>query len=136
MPRHKLEFDLPETDFLLFGICSQSRDYRMVWIINKNLGLHLERKNDIVPEGSNRFALFSFENKTTRLKYCLSANKNEGGIFIKELKQVDYLLLIEGNYQSVDSAALLSQLKQSESVLAAYELNPELLKSKHLYFEQ
>lgn len=108
----------------------------MVWIINKNLGLRLKREKDIVPDKSNRFALFSFENDATRLKYCLSANKNEGNIFIKELKQVDYLLFIEGNCESVDCGALLSQLKQSESVLAACQLNPESLKSKHLYFEQ
>ena len=136
MPRHKLEFDPPETDFLLFGISSQSKDYRLVWILNKNLGLNLKRAEDIIPDELSRFALFSYEDTESRLKYFLSAVKNDGKLFMKELKQMDYLFIIEGNVESVDSNNLLAQIKQSETVLAVYPLNPEIIKTKqHLFFE-
>lgn len=102
----------------------------MVWIINKFFELHLKRSKDIIPDETARFALFTFENKGAGLKYFLSANKNEGTVFFKELKQMDYLLLIEGNYDSIDPDIFLSQLKRSESVLAAYKLNPEIIRPK------
>lgn len=136
MPRHKLEFDPPETDFLLFGICSQSKDYRLVWIINKNLCLELKRTEDVIPDGLNRFALFSFEKKETRQKHFLVANKNENGLFMKELKQIDYLFIVEGNEKTVDSDHLLLQIKQSETVLAVYKLNAGIIKTmQHFFFE-
>lgn len=130
MPRHKLEFDLPETDFLLFGISSQSKDYRLAWYLNKSLGLALKRKADISPDEHSRFAHFFFENKMNRLKYHLIGMKNKGQILVKELKQIDYLLLIEGNYTTLDPDNFLFQLKNVESILAAYTLNPQAFRSK------
>ena len=136
MPRHKLEFDPPDEDFLLFGICSQSKDYRLVWIINKHLKLRLKRKEDISPDAINHFSCYFFEDEEERIKYHLSSAKSKGAVFMKELKQIDYLLIIKENYESVDADIFLSELKRSETVLAAYRLNPDILKSKqYLFFE-
>lgn len=130
MSRHKLEFDPPETDSLLFGICSQYKDYRLAWIINKNFDLSLKRKDDVLLEESARFAFFKYEDYSNRVNFMFLANKNSGNFFLKEYKQVDYFLIIGGNYQSLNHENVLSRLKQTESVLAAYPLSPEIIKSK------
>ncbi len=135
MPRHKIEFDY-DYNFLLFGICSNAKDYRLAWIINKSLNLRLKRKEDIVVSESNRFAFFTFEDEANGVKYILAANKSTGNIFMKELKQMDYLLIADGNYKYLEEENFLMKLKNSESVLAAYKLNAEVLKSKqHLLFQ-
>ncbi len=134
MPRHKFEFDPPETDFLLYGICSQAKDYYLVWAINKKLNLHLKKEEDIVHADSSRFSKYNFENFNLHLKYILAAAKSKGKAFVKELKQMDYLFIIQGNYESLDADGILKKLKQSESVLAAYLLNPDTIKSNQYLF--
>lgn len=85
---------------------------------------------------SNRFAFFTFEDEANGVKYILAANKSTGNIFMKELKQMDYLLIADGNYKYLEEENFLMKLKNSESVLAAYKLNAEVLKSKqHLLFQ-
>lgn len=134
MPRHKLELDPPETDFLLFGICSQSKDYRLAWILNNNFDLRLKREEDVVPNETVRFSLFSFENPGTQIKFSLFSNKSDGNIFMKELRQIDFLLIINGNYKSMDTDFFLSGLKKAESVLAVYPMKPETIKSMQHFF--
>ena len=132
MPRHKLELD-DDFNFLLFGICSNAKDYRLAWSINKNLNLHLKREEDI--SDTNRFSFFSFDDVANHVKYFLASNKSEGNIFVKELKQMDYLLITEGSLEYLDEENFITKLKNSETILAAYKLNPEILKAKqHLLF--
>lgn len=129
MPRHKLDFDLPEADFLLFGICSQTNDYRLVWSLNKNLRLSFSRENDIMV-GETAYSLFSCTDEENGIKYYLSQNKNKGNVFFKELKQMDYLLIVDGNRSGVNADSLLTQVKQAESVLAVYQLDSFKISSK------
>lgn len=143
--RHKLEFD-DEFNFLLFGISSNGKDYRLAWAINKNLNLHLKRAEDIITgehkaltngedKGGRSFSLFTFHDALNHIKYFLVSNKSEGKVFSKELRQMDYLLIAEGNYEYVDVENFLLKLKNSETVLAAYQINSEVLKAKqHLLF--
>ena len=138
MSRHKLELDPPQADFFLFGISSQSKDYRLVWIINKKLNLRLQRKEDIVVSETIFFSRFTFEDEINRTKYTLASNKSIGNsksnsgkvILVKELKTMDYLLIAEGNTGIIDPGDFLSQIKQAETILAAYQHNSEIIKSK------
>ncbi len=129
MHRHKLDSDDSETEFLLFGISSQSKNYRIVWLLNRNLGLSLKRMDDIVDYGA-RFPFFSYENTVLRLKYIFIHLKDNGCFLIKDIRQMDYLLYIGGNCASVNSNSVLTQIKNCETILGAYQLNPVLLTSK------
>lgn len=129
MPRYKLDLDLSEADFLLIGICSQSRDYRLVWHLNQHMRLNFKRENDI-SDKPDFYSCFSCVDGNTGLKYYLCQNKNKGKTLFKEFQQIDFVLAIEGKPEHEEFIGLMKKIKKSEAVLAVYKLDPELVRHK------
>ena len=110
-----LKLDIEKEEVLeLIGFQSNWSEHKLVWSLNKSLGLRLKRLNDYVLENRemSRGALFS----TQELKYAYSvyhyeseeeqialvANIAEGKALYSVGRAFDYLLRIDGNQQRVD----------------------------------
>ena len=128
-------------DFLLFGISCHVKDYRMCWALNKKLGISLKKEENLLlpvqhSEEVNEYPFYSYSDEAFRIKYIVAGNRGTKGLLVKEQKQVDFFLLIEGHYEIVNTYDLLKKLKEIDVILAAFELNPNHLKSKqNLLFE-
>ena len=141
-----IEFDF---DFLLIGICCSEKDYRLCYEINKSLGIKLKRitdiqiqsklnqkssKNDLIeiPEmdKENVFSLFKYQHPKTGLKYNVISNKSQGTRLIKEKKEVDYFLMINGEAHTKEKKDALTKVKSIGMVMTAFEIEPQKLKSK------
>ena len=49
MAKYKLDIEEENDDFLIIGICSHIKDYRITWLINQQLNLELVRsETDLV----------------------------------------------------------------------------------------
>ncbi len=151
------DFDL-ELDFVLIGISSTLKDYRLCHFINKFSGLQLikgkedykdhngkdkDKPKDELdyhilfeskkakPSILHHFNIFRYHNQTFDFEYYLLSNKSiEGGSLIPEIINFDYFLLIKHYIDEEDLEALIDNIKNIPEVLLAKELDPTVLKSK------
>lgn len=151
----KIEYDF---DFVLIGISSHEKDYRLCWAINKALeidlikidSLEIKQKKD---NESSFFSLFHFENPDEFKEYFIVSNlsedkqfvsKNltlfnkqpqgaqsaENGVLIPEQKQMNYFFIIRGELDDVDVNEYIKKIKKIDFVLTALEIDAAGLKSK------
>ncbi len=150
-----LTLDL-EDDYSLIGIHSTEEDYRLAYVINKNLNTHFSRfKHSLDFVNSNaEYPLFEFKDEKTLINYYLinnkftqlvvsSKNKEDlfGGHFtstsylIPEKKNVDFFLKIEGCNNPNFIKKTIEKLNNIHQIIACFSINPNTLKSKdHLIF--
>jgi hypothetical protein len=150
----KIEYDY---DFVLIGISSHEKDYRLCWALNNALDIELTKTESLeiktkkqVP--SSFFSLFKYEDANEFKEYFVLANLSENkqhvskertlfnkeakgasstdGILIPEHKQMDYFFVIRGEVQERDLENLLAKLKDVDLILTAIRINVEGLKSK------
>ena len=130
-------------DFLLIGICSHAKDYRLCWEINRILGIKLERVDDMTlnpdtrvragtsPGELSAYSLYFCEDEESNNCFHVISNKSSNETLITEQKQVDYFLRIKGNINPGYSGDIIKKLKDIPIVLTAYEIDPNKLKSKY-----
>lgn len=131
--KFKLEYS-PDYEFLLLGIVSFEKDYRISWEINEKLHMDFVRVDDhrIHHERSGQEQLFScfiFEDDNTCLDYKLLSNRSDLGSLIEELKNIDYLLVVTGEYFQSLADQLKKNLLGLESVQSCFILQPENIKA-------
>ena len=100
LKKHKLDMSIDE-DYCLLGVVADEPDYRMCWLINHTLGFDLLKQDDLVLyhkrlDTEQRFSLFSYEDDESLLTYRVIKNTAEEGYFLDELKNLDFLVHIQG----------------------------------------
>ena len=98
--KHKLDLAMEE-DFCLLGIVVDEPDYNLCWMINRALELNLEKQDDLnlyhrKGDTDQLFSLFSFEDEECLLTYRVIGNRTENGYFLEEIRNIDYLVHIQG----------------------------------------
>jgi len=132
--RHKLEYK-EKFDFLLFGLSSHENDYRLAWKINQDFSLNFERGENhrIISKKTGQeqeFALYSYDDEDTFYMYYLLANKSEQTVLLEELKNIDYLIMIQGEFTEAFSNGFQNRLKKVESVQGVFKIDPATLKNR------
>ncbi len=163
MAIQKLILDILEEDeYELIAIHSSVASYRLAFLLNKNLNLHLFRKKEDINFEYNdfvaNFPLYQYHDQFQYNTYSLLANKFSAkiesnnviskGLFedtenlyavkylIPELKNVDYFLKIEAETSKFSSKSLLAQMLTISQIITAYSVEYTALKSKNnLIFE-
>lgn len=123
----------PEFDFLVFGIFSSYRDYRLCFEINKKLEFQLQRQADMEVKldrkGSNGlFANFLFITENEEEIYLVS-NKCPNGLLIPEQKAIDYFLVIKNCSRYIVPDELMNAVKSISVISSIIAMDPGSLKS-------
>jgi hypothetical protein len=137
--KHILSLD-NDYEYEMIGICSHHNDYRLVWGINDVLELHLSKAHEdfIVVNKKGTFlsqhSLYEYKDEDNLLEYYLIKNKHFGKFLIHEKPTIDYFLFIYGiDYEDLESIS--QKLKQLQSVLAIFSLDPmEIESTENLVF--
>ncbi len=131
--KHKLEYS-EDFDFLLIGISSHEADYRLVWKINQDFSLNFIRQESLKytrKDGSEaEYALFTCDDEDTYYLYHLVSNRAEEGVLLEELKNIDYLIKIQGDLSEAFINGFLNRLKKTEGILGVFRIDPEGLKNR------
>jgi hypothetical protein len=132
--KFKLEIEY-DYDFVLIGICSHEKDYRICWAINNKLGFDLKKTEDLEIKDKKQaentvFSLYTYENPEQYSEYFVIANRNSSGYLIPEQKQADYFLMVRGSLTDEQVSEIVKQLRELTMVLTAYEIDPNQLRSK------
>ncbi|MFH0756905.1 MAG: IPExxxVDY family protein [Bacteroidota bacterium] len=98
--KHKLEMAINE-DFCLLGLVSDEPDYKLCWLINHSLGTDLLKLDDLELFHKRlgkdlAYSIFAFQDEESLLTYRIIKNRAEEGYFLDELKNLDYLVHIQG----------------------------------------
>ena len=130
---HKLQNFYPE-DFQLVCIASHQNDYRLSWALNEQLNLQLQKDHDLTVhdkkyDTTDQFTKYSYENDNQTIRYYLIANKNSQGFLFPDMKNIDFLLKIEGNMNEDDLSYIVKQIRKIDFVMIAFK--SENLLEKH-----
>lgn len=135
MARRKLKID-PDFNFLLIGMATPLQDYRLAWNLNKTLHKGLSRVEDLVlvdaeSQRQTSFSRYDFFEELTKSYFHLLRNRQGTILLLPEVKEIDFLLLIRGDYYAGRSAGMLKKLRQIESIQAVVTIPMASLRSKH-----
>jgi len=144
--KHTLEIEY-DFDFLLIGISSHEKDYRLCWAINNKLNIELTKQDSLEIKGKKQntpsyFSFFFFENPDAFKEYVIVANFSESKeaeanklfeeneYLIPEQKSMDYFFIIKGELDSDEINDILIQLKEINTIQAAMRIDVKSLKNK------
>ncbi len=134
----KLDFE-QELDFLLVGIISGHKDFRLCFELNKALKLRFARKHDIIisagkPGSSTSHARFLTGGNASET-YNLIGNRDleHTGFFIPEMRNVDYFFLVSGYNDNFDLAGMVEKMRKLSAVSGAFIIQPDGLKSAETF---
>ncbi|WP_298762774.1 IPExxxVDY family protein [uncultured Polaribacter sp.] len=156
MPVHALDLnDFCEEAYALIGIHTSLEDYRLAYLLNKNLKTHFTKsKEDLVytKEGVKAsFSIYNYTSKVYDFEWFLIANsyKKENQTALNELllttetktylipekKKIDFFIKISGETNNNYVVEQINKIKCIEQVITAYTIEKTTLKSKdHLIF--
>ncbi len=103
--KHKLDLAIEE-DFCLLGMISDEPDYKLCWMINQSLDMDFEKQEDLQLfhrklKEEQVFSLFSYHDDDAMITFRIIRNRTENGYYLDELKNIDYLIHIQGEINTM-----------------------------------
>ena len=137
MAKNKLVIEY-EYNFDLYGIISISRDYKLAWLINQALGIHLVKEKDIKINFLNNeeLVISNYLYNTEHTQFRLLKNKSEASksdslrYLIPELNRFDYLIMKKDNLGEANDADWFSQIQQIKEIQYITAISVKKLKSR------
>jgi len=124
-------------DFELLGLVSPVKDYKMAWLINRDLDLNLIKSDDLLLEfmtlPSLKIAqyLLSLPHGFVQLLRNKALNStNQVSYLIPELKSMDYFLLVQDDTFQISINTFANQLAKNRYIQNVMKLDVSKLKSK------
>lgn len=152
-----IDFDL-ELDFILIGISSSLKDYKLCHFINKYAGLKLtfgkeshtdhhgkprlkpvdeldyhilHEKGKDKREHTHHYQIYRYCNENFDYEFYLVNNKSlENSVLIPEAANFDYFLLIKHYIDNEDLDLLMNRIRIIPEVMLVKQIDPTALKSK------
>jgi hypothetical protein len=114
--------------YTLAGISCHLRDYRLSYLINDQLSFQLVRLEDLpyLPPGTKEpvfFSLYKWTDDDRYNTYYLIANRSEDVLLAPQVKQADFLMLIEGPFKKQQQDEFLSRLRKVPNILTAFPVS-------------
>jgi len=135
MGKKKLDLEI-EVEASVVGIVSSLKDYKLAWKINQVFKIELVLDEDLVIDltKGNSLTLSNYCYQTDFVKINLVKNKGinkEKAVYLaKELPQIDYFLLIEGEDQFMEMAEIIQQLQSINEISFVQLIDMTKLKSR------
>ena len=124
-------------DFELLGLVSPVKDYKMAWLINRELNLNLVRSEDLEIEflslaglKISQFFLSLPHGFVQLLKNKALNSTHQISYLIPELKSIDYFLLIQDQTFQLSINTFANQLAKNPFIQNIMKLDISKLKSK------
>ncbi|GJM28692.1 MAG: hypothetical protein DHS20C17_13270 [Cyclobacteriaceae bacterium] len=136
MKKNKLIANV-DFDFSLLAISSLLKEYKLAWILNQQLGIHLIKQPDEVFHflGNDKLCISNYLYRTehTRIRLLFNRSREETltrQYLIPELKQFDYLMLVEGFEDSLVVGEIREKIKKIIGIQMVNPVEVEHLKSR------
>lgn len=160
MAMHKLLVDdFYDASFSLLAIHCRLEDFRLAYLLNKHLGLRLERKPKDLDYNyfAASYSIYEWENTRLDTVWNLVSNickkeeaalQSSGSLFenqtpvirtfnlLPELKTVDYLIKVSNEHRFFNEKLIVNTIQTIPQVITSYSIDIDQIKSKdHLIFD-
>lgn len=128
-------------DFLLFGIVSSAKDYKLAWSMNQVLQIRLIKAEDLKVEfNEDTIVISNFIFKTSHCTFRLLKNKTYAseeptGYFLPDQQHIDYLLMIEDETETIRTDDIMDKMKAIPDInaLILFDVNTLLFKENLIF---
>jgi hypothetical protein len=132
--KHKLELAIEE-DFCLLGLVSDEPDYKLCWRINQSLDMNFEKQDELKLfhrklDESQTFSYFSYHDEDALITYRLIQNRAEKGYFLDEMKNIDFLIHIQGEINTDRIRSFMSSVSALDPVRMCVPSDLSRIKNK------
>ncbi len=132
--KHKLALAIEE-DFCLLGLVTDEPDYKLCWRINQALGVNFEKQEELhlyhrKLNIEQEFSHYQYHDNDSLITYRIIKNKSESGYFMEELKNIDYLIHIQGEINTSRISGFMLSVGALESVRMCVPSDLSRLKNK------
>ncbi len=132
--KHKLLVAIDE-DFCLLGIASDEPDYKLCWLINQQMDTSFSRVDDLVVFNSKlneqqEVALFVYHDENKMVTYRMLSNRLSTGYFLSDLKNIDYVLHIQGDIVTNEIDAFISRVIKTPGVRMCVPVNLQKIRER------
>ena len=110
--------------FTLFGISYHLKDFQLSYGLHKSLDLEFVKMDDF-----RGCSFFLCHDDNGFNSYYLLGNRGQDSILLPDLKQTDFLLLLEGPLKKRQKEQLLERIKKIQNVLTAFEVRFDTIKN-------
>ena len=116
-----------ELDFLILGINSHIKLYKLCWEINKELHTNFTKNKNHTINNNQDFERFSYTDKNSETKYNILSNISTTGYLESKNKSVNYFMIVQGEVYNTQK--IIERLNQIEDILLVFELNLSKIKT-------
>ena len=124
--KHTLNIEY-EVEFDVFGLSTPFADYRLAWALNEQLDFKFEKSNELISifdrktKQMKSFQRFSYADEEELTQIFLLKNKQGNQIVTADHTMMDFFLIIKNNF-AIDTNKLLTQLRNTNGIVAAFKL--------------
>ncbi len=116
-----------ELDFLILGINSHIKLYKLCWEINKKLHTSFVKNKNHTINNNQEFERFSYTNKNSEITYNIISNVSNTGYLDPNNKSINYFMIVQGEIYNTQKT--IERLNQIEDILLVFELNLSKIKT-------
>ena len=116
-----------ELDFLILGINSHIKLYKLCWEINKELHTNFIKNKNHIINNNQEFERFSHTDKNSETRYNILSNISTTGYLDPKNKSVNYFMIVQGENRNTQK--IIERLNQIEDILLVFELNLSKIKT-------
>ena len=109
----------------ILGISCHLPDYRLSFLLNQSLRTSFRKTEDF----QGLYSLYTFRDEETRIMYYLLGNQSEEKVLFPEIRQTDFILILEGPVKKASLSKLATLIRSIANVLAVFELDLKTIKN-------
>lgn len=142
--------DFYEEDFSLIGIHTTLEDYKLAYLLNKNLSIKFKKSIEDLSfkkdKNSPSFSYFNYHNNKYDFEWVLIANSSKRenqtesnelllttetkSYLVPEKKKVDFFIKIKGELDYSFIVETVDKVKKIDQIITSYPIDKNTLKSK------
>jgi hypothetical protein len=125
-------------DFNFIGLVSSEPDYKLSLTLNKKFRIALKNIAPINISDGNlnelTFSRFSDANSSHNPSFTLISNRSGKQFFLKNLKNIDYILKIQDSDNEDIVNKITTKLREIETITAVFSIDINSIQDKYLHY--
>ena len=124
-----------EEDFCILGVVTDEADYKLCWMINQSLNMNFEKQDELKLyhrklKEEQVFSHFSYYDNDALITFRIIKNRSENGYYLDALKNIDYLIHIQGEINTVRISNFMLSIGGFETVRMCVPSDLSRIKNK------
>ncbi len=121
----------PTFEFPVWGLVTSSSPHKVCYHLNKCLHIDLAWEKEIFLDNTLYVNLYKYISDIDFFTIELVQNKNGNTLFIPELRNIDYFLLIRGELEMIDVDTFIKYIQTIDAIQNVISLPVKKIKSRN-----